>query len=333
MNRDLLDVLACPRCRGPLTLTATREADGEVESGALACGACATTHPIVRFVPRFVGADNYSSSFGFQWNRFRRTQLDSTTGQPITSQRFFEQSGWRGHDMTGRWTLDVGCGAGRFAEVALQTGARLVAVDYSGAVDACRQNLGPSARLDVLQADMYHLPFRPRRFEFVYCFGVLQHTPDVRKAFAALAAQLAPAGRIAVDLYPRIALNVLWPKYWLRPLTKRVPAERLFPLVTRMVEVLWPFSLALGRVPGIGRRLRHALPVANYEGLLPLTPAQLKEWAVLDTFDMLAPAHDHPQTATTVRAWFEEQGLADIDVGRRGLVVGRGRQPAAEGRS
>jgi hypothetical protein len=54
---------------------------------------------------------------------------------------------------------------------------------------------------------------------------------------------------------------------------------------------------------------------------------------VLDTFDMLAPAHDHPQTATTVRAWFEEQGLADIDVGRRGLVVGRGRQPAAEGRS
>jgi hypothetical protein len=100
----------------------------------------------------------------------------------------------------------------------------------------------------------------------------------------------------------------------------------LFALVTRMVNVLWPVSLALGRVPGIGRRLRHALPVANYDGLLPLTPAQLKEWAVLDTFDMLAPAHDHPQTGATLKAWFEAHGLADIDVARRGLVVGRGRR-------
>jgi hypothetical protein len=100
-----------------------------------------------------------------------------------------------------------------------------------------------------------------------------------------------------------------------------------------MVNVLWPFSLALGRIPGIGRRLRHAQPVANYEGLLPLTPTELKEWAVLDTFDMLAPAHDHPQTAATLQAWFEEQRLADIDVARHGLVVGRGRQPSGKDRS
>jgi SAM-dependent methyltransferase len=328
MNRDLLELLSCPACRQPLSVTVHAEADGEVESGTLRCTACASAYPIVRFVPRFVSADNYSSSFGFQWNRFRRTQLDSTTGQPISSRRFFAQSGWTPQEMAGRRTLDVGCGAGRFAEVALGTGARVIAVDYSGAVDACRTNLGPNPRLDVLQADVYRLPFRPRSFDFVYCFGVLQHTPDVRGSFAALVAQLAPGARIAVDLYPRIALNLLWPKYWLRPLTKRMPAEQLLPLVTRMVDVLWPLSLALGRVPAVGRRLRHALPVANYDGVLPLTPAQLKEWAVLDTFDMLAPAHDHPQTAATLQEWFEAQRLADIEVGRRGLVVGRGRQPA-----
>jgi hypothetical protein len=79
-------------------------------------------------------------------------------------------------------------------------------------------------------------------------------------------------------------------------------------------------------VPRVGRRLRHALPVANYDGLLPLNAAQLREWAVLDTFDMLAPAHDHPQTAAAVHGWFEEERLADIDVRRRGLVVGRGRR-------
>jgi uncharacterized protein YbaR (Trm112 family) len=331
MNRALLQVLACPSCRQPLDLIIQREADGQVESGTLRCVACRETYPIVRFVPRFVPAENYSSSFGFQWNRFRRTQLDSTTGQPISSRRFFMQSGWRPQDMAGRLTLDVGCGAGRFAEVALGTGARVIAVDYSSAVDACRANLAPHPGLDVVQADVYRLPFRRQVFEFVYCFGVLQHTPDVQASFAALTAQLAPGGRIAVDLYPRIPLNVLWPKYWLRPITRRMPAERLFSFVTKMVELLWPVSLALGRVPGVGRRLRHALPVANYDGLLPLTPEQLKEWAVLDTFDMLAPAHDHPQTAATLRAWFEQQRLADIDVGRSGLVVGRGRQPREAG--
>ena len=326
MHHDLLQVLACPSCRGPLGVDVTREADGEIESGVLRCEPCRGEFPVVRFVPRFVPAENYSSSFGFQWNRFRGTQLDSTTGHPITQNRFFAQSAWTPDEMRHGWTLDVGCGAGRFAEIALGTGTRLVAVDYSSAVEACRQNLGPNPRLDVVQASVYQLPFAPRRFAFVYCFGVLQHTPDVRGAFDALTDQLASGGRLAVDLYPKIALNVLWPKYWLRPITKRLPAEQLLPLVTRMVDLLWPVSLALGRVPRVGRRLRHALPVANYEGVLPLTPAQLKDWAVLDTFDMLAPAHDHPQRVATLGRWFEEARLEDVEVFRKGLVVGRGRR-------
>jgi SAM-dependent methyltransferase len=183
----------------------------------------------------------------------------------------------------------------------------------------------------VIQADVYHLPFHPARFDFVYCFGVLQHTPDVKASFESLCAQVAPGGSIAVDVYPRIFLNALWPKYWLRPLTMRVPPERLFTLVRRMVDLLWPVSLAIGRVPGVGHKLRHALPIANYEGLLPLAPAQLKEWAVLDTFDMLAPAHDQPQSLSTLRSWFEDAGLADVEVFRRGLVVGRGRRKEQTG--
>lgn len=329
MHRDLMERLVCPACRGALALQVQEQSGEHVESGVLLCPACTVEYPIVRFVPRFVAAENYSSSFGFQWNRFRRTQLDSTSGQPITTRRFFGQSGWTAEEVHERWTLDVGCGAGRFAEVALGAGARLVAVDFSTAVDACQQNLGAHPRLDVVQADVYRLPFRRRTFERVYCFGVLQHTPDVRAAFAALVEQVTDGGRMAIDLYPRLAMNVLWPKYWLRPLTRRLPAERLFALVTRMVTVLWPLSLALGRTPVVGRKLRYALPIANYEGVLPLNRQQLKEWAVLDTFDMLAPAHDHPQTVETVRRWFAEAGVADAEVFRDGLVVGRGQWTSA----
>jgi ubiquinone/menaquinone biosynthesis C-methylase UbiE len=328
MNRDLCALLACPNCRQHLTLKTSSPLDEDVESGTLTCTGCGATYPVEGGVPRFVPAENYSKSFGFQWNRFRRTQLDSFTGQPISRRRFVAQSGWSEADLAGACVLDLGCGAGRFAEVALGAGARLVAVDYSSAVDACRMNLGPHPRLDVVQGDVYRLPFQARQFDFVYCFGVLQHTPDVKQAFLALTRQVAPGGRIAVDAYPRIALNLLWPKYWLRPLSKRLPADRLFRLVSRMVDVLWPVSLALGRAPVVGRRLRHLLPIANYEGQLPLTLAQLKDWAVLDTFDMLAPAHDHPQSIATLRAWCEEANLTEVEVFRSGLVVARGRQPA-----
>ena len=37
-------------------------------------------------------------------------------------------------------------------------------------------------------------------------------------------------------------------------------------------------------------------PVANYEGMYGLDDRQLREWAVLDTFDMLSPQYDQPQT-------------------------------------
>lgn len=324
MQRRLLDLLRFPHCRGDLALIAALEADGGVETGELECAGCDRRFPIIDGVPRFVPATNYASSFGWQWNRFRQTQLDSYSGHPISRERFLRQSGWSPAELAGRRVLDVGCGAGRFAEVALACGADVVAVDYSSAVDACRRNLGPRANLSVVQADIYRFPFAPSQFDYVYCFGVLQHTPDVKAAFLALPTQLRHGGRLAVDVYPRQARNVLWPKYWLRHITKRVPAERLFSVVQRGVQILWPVSVAVGRVPVIGRKLRYAIPVANYEGIYPLSPAQLREWAVLDTFDMLAPAHDSPQSAATLRAWFTLAGGRDVEVFRAGFVIGRG---------
>ncbi len=324
MKLRLLDLLRCPACRQPLGLTGARERAGEVESGDLVCAACGGRYAIVDSVPRFVPAENYARSFGLQWNRFRRTQLDSHTGQPISRRRFFHQTGWAAEALAGKRVLDVGCGAGRFAEVALSCGAAVVAVDYSAAVEACRANLGAHPDLEVVQADIYRLPFSQGAFDFVYCFGVLQHTPDVRGAFMALPSQLKKGGRLAVDVYPKRLANWFWPKYWLRGITRRLPPAALFPLVERLVRLLWPVSLALGRAPGIGRKLRHVLPVANYEGIHPLSPTQLREWAVLDTFDMLAPAHDHPQSAPTLAAWFTAAGLREVEVFRAGVLLGRG---------
>lgn len=327
MRLESLERLRCPRTGSRLRLEHPSVVDGRLESGDLISESGEHHYAVTRFVPRFVPRDNYAESFGFQWNRFRHTQLDSRTGRPISHDRFFAFTGWTPELLRGRRVLDVGCGAGRFAEVALAAGADVTALDYSVAVDACWQNHGPHPALDVVQGDLYALPFEPASFDFVYCLGVLQHTPDPRAAFLALPQQLRGGGRLAVDLYPREQLNRFHPRYWLRPFTTRLPRHTLFRLVERVVPVLLPVSNAVGRLPRVGRTLRHAVPVANYAGVLDLTPQQLEEWSVLDTFDWLSPRYDQPQSAATLQQWLEAAGLVEGWVGRMGFNVVRGRKP------
>jgi SAM-dependent methyltransferase len=323
VHRDLLKSLCCPLCHQDLTLRNEREDYGKIKEGTLSCESCGATFPIQDYIPRFVPAGNYADTFGLQWNLFRHTQLDSHTGKPISRERFFNSTGWSPEELNGAVVLDVGCGAGRFAEVALDCGARVVAVDYSSAVDACRDNHEKSEHLDVVQGDIYRLPFKAGVFDFVYCLGVLQHTPDVKRSFMSLVPLVRPAGKLAADVYPKLLRNLLWPKYWLRPVTKRIPKRALLRIVKVMVALLLPVSRLIGRLPQVGRKLRYAVPVVNYEGVFPLDDRQLREWSVLDTYDMLSPAYDSPQTAPTLRQWFGEAGMEKVEVFRKGFIIGR----------
>lgn len=324
MKPDLLEVLRCPICGGELELASVGQINGEVESGDLTCRLCATTFPIVRGIPRFISGDNYALNFGLQWDHFRTTQLDSNTGVPISRDRFRRQSGWDPGELDGALVLDAGCGAGRFVEVVLACGARVVALDYSGAVDASRANFGSHPRLEVVQGDIRALPFATEAFDYVYCFGVLQHTPDVHRSFLSLLPVLRSGGRLAVDLYHKSRFHRLFPKYLLRPLTTRMRPASLFRLVKAITPPLLGLSTFIGRIPKVGRRLRYLIPVANYEGVYPLTPSQLVEFATLDTFDMFSPAYDQPQDESTLHRWFAEAGLAEVEIFRQGLLVGRG---------
>jgi len=83
--------------------------------------------PVVRGIPRFVPSEDYAAAFGWQWKRFRRSQLDSYSGTTISRDRLTRCLGGSLEAVRGKAVLEAGCGAGRFTEILLEAGARVVA--------------------------------------------------------------------------------------------------------------------------------------------------------------------------------------------------------------
>lgn len=286
--------------------------------------AAGRTYPIVNGVPRFCEVENYTASFGEQWNMFDRTQIDGEQGfGDSSSRRFFGTSGWAAEELAGLDVLEVGSGAGRFSDVLLRhTRANLHSVDYSNAVEANYRTNGQKApdRFRLAQASVYDMPFPDASFDRTFCFGVLQHTPDFSKSVAALIRKTKPGGQIAVDFYPvRGWWTKLHAKYLLRPFTKGLKRDALLKLIDRNVDWLIPLSERMNRV-GL-HALTRFLPLVDLKTLpRELKGADLREAVVLDTFDMFSPAFDNPQTVAAVARMFEEHGatvtFADfLDVG------------------
>jgi len=316
MARSLAGDYVCPACRASLA--------GEAQ--ALRCGQCGARYPVERDIPRFVPRENYSASFGLQWNRHARTQLDSAVGKPISETRLYETSGWP-RAMPGARILECGSGAGRFTEILCRTGAEVYSFDYSSAVDANAGNNGGNANLHLFQGDIFAVPVPEASFDHVLCIGVLQHTPDPERAFRSLAKYVRPGGDLVIDVYRRSLAALLHWKYVLRPLTRAMSSEKLYRLVESAVpSLIGPTRMLKGIAGRVGARLS---PIVEYSHL-GLTPEQNREWAVLDTFDMYAPAYDRPQSAATVRRWYEQAGFVEVEAfnGYNG-VVGRGKRPAS----
>ncbi len=278
--------------------------------------------PIRDGVVRFSDDDGYNHSFALQWHRFKTNQIDAVNGT-LLSRRRFAETGWPLEDLAGKRILEAGSGAGRFTRVLAEAGARLVSFDYSAAIDANRENNSHFQNVVFLQCDMFDLPFRPGAFDYVFCHGVLQHTPDPAGAFRALAAMVGEGGRISVDVYRRDGLVRPWKsKYLWRPLTTRIEARRLLRFLEWFIPKWLPLDTAIKRVPVVGRYLGSVIPCWNYY-YTDLSPEQKVAWAVMDTFDALAPTYDIPVRLETVRGWFEERNWTDVEVrpGGNGVVA------------
>src|SRR6202522_4593481 len=188
LSAELPAILRCLSCGSKL--------ESDQNRGYL-CSACNRAYPNAQGVARFVEAEHYAASFGFQWHRYQQTQLDHDELRE-SERHFLAKTALKPEDLKGKLVLDVGCGMGRFAEVATRWGARVVGIDLSAAAQMAARNLA-NREFVALQADVFALPFAPETFDFIYSIGVLHHTPDCEKAVKALPKYLKPGGYLGVS--------------------------------------------------------------------------------------------------------------------------------------
>jgi SAM-dependent methyltransferase len=306
--REVRQILRCPACSGGI----------EEAPDGLVCTGCHKSFPRVRGVIRFVEQQQYTGSFGFQWLKHDKTQLDS--GSDHRSEiDFTHKTGLTREDLAGKLVLDVGCGMGRYAEVVSRWGARVVGIDLSAAVEAAAKNLA-TYPATIFQADVFSLPFADESFDFIYSLGVLHHTPNCEQAFKQLPRLMKPGGGIAIWLYS--AYN-RWYRFsdLYRKVTRRMPPKLLHSLCYATIP-LYGFHKVVRKIPLVGKPVSG---VVRY--VIPMSFDEDARWRVLDTFDWYSPWYQSKHTYEEVFRWFEGCGLADLHVAEATVSV-RGYKPA-----
>ena len=299
---EVLSVLRCLSCCGHL----------EDEGSELACIGCGRKNSQINDVIRFVDEQQYAGSFGFQWHVHACTQLDTTESKG-SERAFRSRTGFHPEELADKLVLDGGCGMGRFADVATQWRARVLAIDLSLAAGVAAHYLA-GREATIFQADVFHPPFVSESFDFIYSIGVLHHTPDCERAFKMLPELLKPGARIAIWLYSGYNAWYRMSDIY-RKVTRRMAAGLLHALCFGEVP-LYGIHKVLRRIPLMGRPTSGVLAY-----LVPMAFHPDRRWRIQDTFDWYSLRYQSEHTYEEVFRWFESCGMDDLTVIEQPIAV------------
>lgn len=114
--------------------------------------------------------------------------------------------------------LEAGCGRAGVLRRMLESGrwSRAVGLDLSSEALALASRDRP-ASLDLVQGDLFRLPFPPATFDLVYNSGVIEHFDDERieAALRSMVAVARPGGQVLAVVPNAACLWYRWAKAWL----------------------------------------------------------------------------------------------------------------------
>ncbi len=271
------------------------------------------TVPIENGIPRFVKSGSYASLFGDQWKKYRKTQLDSFSGSPISTNRLNRCLGEFKEDLSGKLVLEAGCGAGRFTEGLLAKGAQLVSSDLSSAVEVNLENFPLSDHHVIIQADINDMPYADESFDIVICLGVIQHTPSPEETIASLFKLVKKGGTLIIDHYTfnrsyALRLAVVY-RYYLR----NKPSNVTIPYTERLVKNYLPWHKRFAKNKLLSVLLNRISPVINYYNVFPeLNDTLQQEWALLDTHDSLTDWYKRFRNKKQITTQLNALGATEI---------------------
>lgn len=314
MQTKHLAFLCDPETHETLQLEAAVYDGDEIVNGTLRSPS--NVYPITNGIPRFVKDEGYSDNFGYQWNRWARVQFeDQNIGGPMqghTTNMFKTITRFSAEKLRGKTVLDMGCGPGRFTDVAVKMGATVVALDYSSAIDAAKANFaGQDADILFVQGDALRLLIKADSVDYCFSIGVLHHTPSpatgVREAYRVIRG----GGQFALRVYAAKGFYT-YPtvRFWRGVFLRLKPWFKHYPSLFYSY-LFGTFGYGLGK---IWRPLSYPLRAVFPTAWLPDY-----RWAILDTFDAVATSYQSGHTPAEIKAWLLEaefsshKHLADND--------------------
>lgn len=209
MRKQSIAQWACARDgSSPLELTVLEESANEIIEGAFKCAQCQLIFPIHAGLPDFLYLESdHNAEIKRAEIHARNLDTDATKSvlaqyeARIETEAVLSRLRLRAQDRV----LDVGCGYGRITRHLIQSGAEIVALDFSPArLNFLRAQVPAAQSVELAVADVNHLPLVPRSFTKILSTQVLEHLPTVelRRTFInRLFDLLAPGGTLVLTVY------------------------------------------------------------------------------------------------------------------------------------
>ena len=307
MHPEFVDHLVCPEHKQSFRLHVKEHVADRIQSGELICTSHGCSYKIHKFIPRFVNSDAYSDTFSKQRLYVRRHFEHYRNDR--SGDRILEPStGFTKPKLQQGLTLEVGCGYGRYLDTIDRMGGKVVGIDLSThSIELAGDFVGDRPNVNLVQADLYRLPFRHESFDRVFSWGVLHHTPNTQESFRAIVPYAKSSGDVSIWVYPP-EMKKVTDIY--RKITAKLPHDTLYRFCIAN-QVLFSWIRAL---PG-GRRFSKIIPGAQHHKDRPF-------WQrVLSDFDNYSPKHAYSHTAEEVFDWFVSEGLINVRVLERATSV------------
>ena len=102
--------------------------------------------------------------------------------------------------LKGKIIFDAGCGNGVLDQYIAQTGARVIAMDFSQSIERASE-LNNHANTQFIEGDVQFPPVAFHYFDIVHCSGVLIHTNNTELSFSCIEPCVRVGGKLSVWLY------------------------------------------------------------------------------------------------------------------------------------